>query len=65
MQFCGIIINCAVVVIFIVAALQHLAILLGVIIRVISVQFDSRVGHLSHRRLVLSESEQVCPHNMM
>ncbi len=37
MQFCGIICNGAVVVLLIVAALQHLAILLGVIIGIISI----------------------------
>ncbi len=37
MQFCGITSNCDVVVILIVAALQHLAILLGVIIGIISI----------------------------
>ncbi len=56
MQYCGIISNCAGFVIFFVAALQHLAISLGVIISVISVQVASRVGHLRHRRLVLSEN---------
>ncbi len=35
MQFCGIVSNFVVVVIFFVAALQHLAILLGVIIGII------------------------------
>ncbi len=55
MQFCGINSNCDVVVIFFKAALQHLAILLGVIISIISVQFASRVGHLSHRCSVLAE----------
>ncbi len=48
MEFCGIISYCVVVVILIVAALQHLAILLGVIIGIISVQFFNKVGHLSH-----------------
>ncbi len=64
MQFCGIISTCAVVVIFFVAALQHLAILMGVIISVISVQFASRVGHLSHCCLVLAEIWPVSPYNI-
>ncbi len=53
------------VVIFFVAALQHLAILLGVIISVISVLFASRVGHLSHCCTVLAEIWPVCPYNVI
>ncbi len=53
------------VVILFVAALQHLAILMGVIISVISVQFVNRVGHLSHCCLVLAEIWPVCPYNIM
>ncbi len=65
MHLCGIISNCAVVVIFFVASLQHLAILLGVIISVISVLFASRVGHLSHCCTVLAEIWPVCPYNVI
>jgi hypothetical protein len=61
-QFCGIISNCDVVVISFVTALQHLAILLGVII---SVQFVNRVGHLSHCCSVLAEIWSVCLYNVM
>ncbi len=61
MQCCGIINNCAVVVIFFVAALQRLAILLGEIINIISLHFDSRVGHLSHCCLVLVDIWPVSP----
>ncbi len=56
---------CRVVVIFFVAALQHLAILMGVIISIISVQFAHRIGHLSHCCSVLAEIWPVCPYNMM
>ncbi len=62
MQFCGIISNCDVVVPSFVTALQHLAILLGVII---SVQFVNRVGHLSHCCSVLAEIWSVCLYNVM
>ncbi len=65
MQFYGIISNCVVVVIFFVAALQHLAILLGVIISVISVLFACRIGHLSHCCTVLAEIWPVCPYNII
>ncbi len=65
MQFCGIISNCDVVVIFVLTALQHLAILLGVIISIISVQFVNKVGHLSHCCTVLAEIWPVCLYNLM
>ncbi len=65
MQFYGIISNCSVVVIFFVAALQHFAILLCVIISVISVLFAIRVGHLSHFCTVLAEIWPVCPYNII
>ncbi len=65
MQFCGIISNCDVVVIIFVAALQHLAILLGVIISIISVQFVNRVGHLGHCCSVLAEIWPVCLYTVM
>ncbi len=65
MQFCGIISNCDVVDTSFVTALQHLAILLGVIISIISVQFVNRVGHLSHCCSVLTEIRPVCLYNVM
>ncbi len=64
-QFYGIISNCVVVVVFLGAALQHLAILLGVIISVIKVQFANRAGHLSHCFSVLAELWPVCPYDIM
>ncbi len=42
-----------------------LAILLGVIISIISVQFANRVGYLSHCCSVLSKIWPVCPYNIM
>ncbi len=53
------------VVTFFVAVLQQVAVLLGVIISIISVQFVNRVGHLSHCCTVLAEIRPVCPYNIM
>jgi hypothetical protein len=60
-QLCGNMSICPVVVIYFVAALQHLDVLLGVIIRIISVQFASKQDYLSHCCSVLSEIWPVCP----
>ncbi len=66
MQFCGIVSNFVVVVIFFVATLQHLAILLSVIIGKISVHLvANRVSYLSHCCSILAEIWPVCPYNII